>query len=614
MSRKLNKKSFKTNLSSEDCRKSRQECSLNIRKEKKDDHISKKRNNVVEVDPRDQHSRTFSIEDLPMLMDGLLSENYDVELSSMREIRRIICTDKKNPPIRECINFGAIPIFVRFLQQPCPKLQFEAAWVLTNIASSDYTKVVVDNNAIPHLVNLLLSNDPDLREQSAWCLGNIAGENSSYRNMIIDNGGVTKLIHCIRNFQSVTYLENCVWALSNICRGKPIVNIQKIYPALSLLAQIILSGKYPAVSVDSIWALSYVSEGGNEHIDAVIKLGIIHQLIQILDYGSAQAIFPVLRVIGNISTGTEAHTDVLLDHDALRVLDKYITCKKASVRKEVCWILSNIAAGNPSQVQKLLSYQGLIPKILQQMSISNEFEVRREARFIISNVILGKNVHYIRKLIQYGVIGMLIDNFQDGDDRFIWESLDLLETIFKEIKDIDSIMTYIENAEGIEKIEALQQHRNNEIYEKALHIVENYFQGVSDEDERDMPITPENPFIATSLFTFQPHNNSRNTFYASQRLFTSPPRHHQGQHQPDAAAVSGFPMKSSLNPTNYSVSSSSSSNKSMSVTPIADRHFFHFGLPTMEKTHFSFSDENTHVNNLARKDGKKGGLMESLCR
>jgi importin subunit alpha-1 len=41
----------------------------------------------------------------------------------------------------------------------------------------------------------------------------------------------------------------------------------------------------------------------------------------------------------------------------------------------------------------------------------------------------------------------------------------------------------IEEANGIQLIENLQHHENNEIYEKSLRIIENYFDGEQSEDE-----------------------------------------------------------------------------------------------------------------------------------
>jgi hypothetical protein len=44
-------------------------------------------------------------------------------------------------------------------------LQMEAAWVLTNIAASDYTMLVAECGAVPKLVDLLASPNASIRHQ-----------------------------------------------------------------------------------------------------------------------------------------------------------------------------------------------------------------------------------------------------------------------------------------------------------------------------------------------------------------------------------------------------------------------------------------------------------------
>ena len=44
-------------------------------------------------------------------------------------------------------------------------LQMEAAWVLTNIAASDYTLLVAECGAVPRLVELLGSPNANIRHQ-----------------------------------------------------------------------------------------------------------------------------------------------------------------------------------------------------------------------------------------------------------------------------------------------------------------------------------------------------------------------------------------------------------------------------------------------------------------
>ena len=71
------------------------------------------------------------------------------------------------------IDAGCVPTLVGFLDfDDDPKLQLEAGWALTNIASgtSAQTDTVIDAGALPCFVRLLkISSSPQVREQAVSC-------------------------------------------------------------------------------------------------------------------------------------------------------------------------------------------------------------------------------------------------------------------------------------------------------------------------------------------------------------------------------------------------------------------------------------------------------------
>jgi len=58
-----------------------------------------------------------------------------------------------------------------------------------------------------------------------------------------------------------------------------------------------------------------------------------------------------LRAIGNIVTGDDTQTQKVVDNGALTLLKNLFQHSKAQIVKEAAWAVSNIAAGNPGQIQ-----------------------------------------------------------------------------------------------------------------------------------------------------------------------------------------------------------------------------------------------------------------------
>ena len=117
------------------------------------------------------------------------------------------------------------------------------------------------------------------------------------------------------------------------------------------------------ILTDICWALSYVSDGGNERVSAIINSGVVPRLVQLLEHQHIAIAVACLRTIGNTLTGSDEETQMALNAGVLDALVKLINHPKKAIRKEVCWSVSNITAGNAQQISQVLDC-GLIDKLI----------------------------------------------------------------------------------------------------------------------------------------------------------------------------------------------------------------------------------------------------------
>ena len=73
-------------------------------------------------------------------------------------------------------------------------------------------------------------------------------------------------------------------------------------PAVPIVSAL-LDSDDPEVLADAAWALSYLSDGSDDHIQVVVEAGVVERLIPLLAHDDDAVRTPALRTIGNIATG-----------------------------------------------------------------------------------------------------------------------------------------------------------------------------------------------------------------------------------------------------------------------------------------------------------------------
>ena len=534
-----------------------------IRKQKKDMKLKKKR-------------QTGSFQNISPISDfkaTLLSVNlteHDV-IHATRGIRHLSSTES-NLHIQGILNAGIIPLLVQNLKcniYQTSTLIYESTWALTNIASTDCANHVVNAGAIKPLVDLLNHCDPKVREQSAWCLGNIAGEGPGLRNRILNESSAIQSLYVfqstrffsflvsyalyrnlceISNFlffifflfqkytvhflcslvnlahpENLSLLGTIVWTISNLCRGKPAppttLTAGVIYPLVSLLDRPITED----IMIDVIWAISYLSDGDDQQIELVISSGVTSKLVKLLEY-DFKCKKPIIRTLGNFVSGSDSQTQVVLDSGILNQLADLLASPSKEVRKESCWLASNIACGNHEQITKLVRRKKALHQLIANAT-HDRWDVRKEALWALAHICMSGNRTHALTLVRADGFEPLIAvlALENADIALLVAVLDAIKNVFEANHQHQRLF---EEHNGIEYLEELQKHPSDIVYQKVVVLIENYLGVADEEDENLAPETTESGlfgfgFAAKGLASPKElFPNSRKTTFPREKVFT----------------------------------------------------------------------------------------------
>ena len=145
-------------------------------------------------------------------------------------------------------------------------------------------------------------------------------------------------------------------------------------------------------------------------------------------------------------------------------------------------------------------------KIVDIALCTNEsWDVRKEAVWCISNVCSEGSTANIQTIVEFGGIEAVCRVLDVNDAQIVTVAIDAMTKILgvgSKLGEIEDYLRIVDEYEGVEKLEELQMSEDEEIYKKAMFIIETYMNGEEVEEENNENILKPNIGDDGSAFNF----------------------------------------------------------------------------------------------------------------
>jgi hypothetical protein len=320
----------------------------------------------------------------------------------------------------------------------------------------------------------LTSSSSSIREEAAWALGNIAGENKELREIVLKGGVMSFLSQIIIGGPEFALMKSCVWCMCMLCKDYSDQLLPLVSPAFKAISCLMKADTNASILIDASWALYYLMNENEARNKTIIELGLVQDLVRLLRKQERIAL-PCLRVLGLITVGKEEEVEEIIKANGLEALKELLASPSVSLRKESCWIISNIALGPLTYIKEIIRLE--IMPIICKLILNDKHDVKEEAVWVVTNFASKMPAESVDYILNLGVINALNEMLSIKDQ----EILDIILKGFNYLLQKDQSEGRNKVAEKMnelnvaEKIEELQLHPNKNIYKLAIEILENYF-------------------------------------------------------------------------------------------------------------------------------------------
>jgi len=241
----------------------------------------------------------------------------------------------------------------------------------------------------------------------------------------------------------------------------------------------LLNSQQDEIIKEILLALYYLTAADAPYLELLMKNIKLKTIVQLVFNENKKIQVCAIKIIGNLCYTSNEFIDKFIANGCLSML-KFVATKKpteVSVAREACWALSNIAFGSPTHIQQLIG-AGVLKAMQKILNENYDNTIKEEALWVLANACMAGNNTQALYLVNEGILS----EFTLMLDKAAATTLNHLLVVIDKILGLGSTGKVNKIADewmtigGVEKMEKLQEHENERIYNQVVTILEKHYQ------------------------------------------------------------------------------------------------------------------------------------------